>query len=99
MPLLPVIFFGIFFSVIAVLYISGRKTLETVKFNGKIEKIIYDEKNIPTVTVNGILYNLTPLRKEFKDRVRVGDIIKKESGKSTYVIIQQGTNEEIKFNF
>ena len=97
--LFPIIFFGIFFATTAVLFFNGRRELEDVGFNGKIEKLVYDEKNIATVTVKGISYHLTPLRKEFKAQVRIGDVIKKAKGASTYTILKENSSEIIKFDF
>ncbi|MCX2432340.1 hypothetical protein [Pedobacter sp. GR22-10] len=94
-----IVFFGLFFGITAVMYFNGRKELESINFSGIIEKLSYDEKNIPDVTVKGITYNLTPLRKEFKEKVRVGDLIEKKKGISVYKVTKQQTGEIINFAF
>jgi|GEM_PF-1381744 len=90
---------GIFFSASLFLAYKGRSNLVSTAFEGKIDSISYDEKMIPTVFVKGIRYHLTPLRKEFVQKVRVGDFIEKKSDQACYIITKQKTEEIINFEF
>lgn len=96
---LVVLFFALFLGGSLILFYNGKKTLLKSSFGGKIEKITYDEKNIADVTINNVEYNLTPLRKEFKQEVMVGDSLVKIKNQSYYKVIKQGTGREIKFDF
>jgi hypothetical protein len=98
-PRFAIPFFMTFFSVTAVMYVKGRRNLDNTAFSGKIQKISYDEKSIPDITINNVIYNLTPLRKEFKEKVRVGDKIEKKKGISVYTVTNHETGKVINFEF
>lgn len=68
-------------------------------FSGKIEKMTFDIKNIPTLTINGVEYYLTTVGNGFKQEVMVGDFLVKIKNQSYYKVIKQGTGREIKFDF
>ncbi len=73
------IVFILFFIFIFYGYYKGRAQRKSYHFSGIIEKITYDVKMIPYLTVHGKSYYLSPLR-DFGKKVKVGDSVIKLSG-------------------
>ena len=72
-----------FVAFIAYMFYSDKKGKEielNYKFNGVAEKVIYDEKSVPIVTINGQLYNLGAPTWNFNHLISKGDSLEKDSG-------------------
>ncbi len=76
-------------------FLEKRRVLNE-QFKGKIEKILYYEKNEVSVKVNGQYFFLGSVRQEFFDKVRINDTIIKNKGNLYYVIITQN-GKSLKF--
>jgi hypothetical protein len=63
-------------------YSKNRSIKKSYRYNitGRIESIDYDEKKIPTVTVNGEMFYLNTFGIRRKNGLWIGDSIYKKSG-------------------
>lgn len=88
-----VICFLLFLLVIIILFFKGQAKQRNYKFNGIIESITFDVKQIPTIVISNEKYYLSPLR-SFKENVQVGDSAIKKSGTMEFIIIKK-TNGKV----
>jgi len=97
--IIMIIFAVIFFGVNFLLYFKYQDVLTEMAFRGRIDGIVYDEKNIPNITVNKKRYHLITFRKEFKRRVAIGDKIEKKKGARVFTVTKNNSGEVLKFEF
>ena len=83
-----VIVFALFYLSVFFLYQRGKAQKKAFHFSGVIEKIRYDVKMIPYLTVHGETYYLSPLG-DFDKKVKVGDSVIKLSGEFKMKVIKQ----------
>jgi|GEM_PF-3432045 len=70
-------------------YASSERT-KNYSFNGVIQKAVYEKpKQIPTITINGIEYNLFYLNYPDYDTIVAGDIAIKERGTWKFQLIKK----------
>ena len=63
------------------------------EFNGRVQKIWYDQKGIPTIEINGKTYNLFYIIWNFGRKISVGDsVIKIKGNKKIRVIFKESKN-------
>ncbi|NQX41259.1 hypothetical protein SAMN05421820_107204 [Pedobacter steynii] len=90
------------YLIIGSLFFLGFKVLDAIsdkkekkyQLNGLIEKIDYNEKNTPTVVVNGKSYGLSTSWR-FNEKMNVGDSLIKEKESLIYKLIKYKTGEVI----
>lgn len=59
-------------------------------FNGAIEKIQYDDKHVPIITVKGKEYNLAYCSWiNYKDKLAVGDSVRKVKDEKNMTLIKK----------
>ena len=84
--------------VLAYWFLSGReidrKNLNT-DFTGKVERIEYDIKQFPTVTVNDSTYYIGY---DTDNQIDIGDSIIKKKGADFYTLIKHKTHRIIKLS-
>jgi len=91
-----VILFGVFFGSLFWRHAEAVKINLNRQFNGTIENVIYDEKDIPTVTVDGEQYSLG-VGYDFQHKIQQGDSMIKSKGSRVYKLIKKGSGLEISF--
>jgi len=84
----------LFLFTLKVLSIISDIKEKNYQFNGIIEKIDYNEKKTPTVTVNSKSYGLSTSWR-FNERMNVGDSFVKEKDSMIYKLINFKTGEVI----
>jgi hypothetical protein len=84
----------LFFMTAMVLNIISTIKEKNFKFKGVIEKIDYNEKKTPTVTVNDSSYSLSTSCR-FNERMKVGDSLVKEKDSQLYELIKDKTGDVI----
>lgn len=89
----PALCFSLFLLVIIILFFKGNVKQRNYKFNGIIESITFDVKQISTIVISNEKYYLSPL-KGFKENVQVGDSAIKKSGTLEFIIIKK-TNGKV----
>jgi len=77
---------------------NARKVVLNYKFNGVVEKVVYGEKSIPEVTINGVNYYLGSTSWNFNHLIIVGDSLQKDSGNITVKLIKQKTGRVLIFD-
>ena len=83
-----------FFVIVWLLTIRADIIEKGYQFNGIIEKITYNEKKIPEITVNGKAYGLSTSWR-FNEKMSVGDSLIKEKGLLNYKLIKYKTGKVI----
>lgn len=78
----------LFFIVTFFNFLGGKFQRKALHFSGVIEKIRYDKKMIPIVTVNGKSYYLSALG-SFHKEVNVGDSVVKHRGDLKLKIVKR----------
>lgn len=87
----------LFFLALKVLSVISDIKEKNYQFNGVIQKIEYNEKKTPLVTVNGKSYGLST-NWRFNERMNVGDSLVKEKDSVTYRLIKYKTGEVIVYS-
>jgi hypothetical protein len=86
----------LFLLLLKVFSLISDKKERNYQFKGVIEKIDWNEKNTPTVIVNGKSYDLSTNWK-FNERLNVGDSLLKVKDSIKYKLIKNKTGEVIYF--
>jgi hypothetical protein len=74
---------------------QNRKNLN-LDFSGRVERIDYDIKQLPTIALKGGYYYIGA--GYYTDhRIQVGDSMIKRRGTNVYTLIKQGSHKVIKF--
>ena len=91
---------GLVVFIIYTEYSSSKadKAMLKYKFNGIIEKVVYDQKSIPSVTISGITYYLGSTSWNFNHLIVKGDSIVKDSNNITVKLIKHGTGRVLIFD-
>ena len=91
------VFFGILFMVfLSIMNTRSFKRNLFFEFDGTVEKVIYDAKGIPEVTVKGKTYYISA-EYNFDYKIQKGDRLKKKRGSNIYTLTKQKTGEVIDF--
>jgi hypothetical protein len=92
-------FLAVFFGFFAYKYLSWRFNFLASEYNGTIEKIWYDSRITPYITVDGTEYQLKYDR-TFQKSVEVGDVALKSSGDATVFINKKnGSKTVLQYKF
>lgn len=94
------VFFTLLFLLAGYIFIStnlNRQKNLSYHFDGLVQKVDYDTKMVPTVTVDGKTYILSA-GYNFNQKIERGDRLKKSNGSTIYILIKSNTWEVIKFN-
>jgi hypothetical protein len=75
-----------------------EKMVLRYKFNGIAEKVVYDGKNIPSVTIKGATYYLGSGYWNFNHLISKGDSLKKDSGDIAIKLIKHGNGRVLIFD-
>jgi hypothetical protein len=86
--------------VIHIIYSSSvaRKIVLKYSFSGIVEKVVYDKKSIPNVTIDGKTYYLGSTSWNFNYLIAKGDSLKKDSGNITVKLIKHKNGKVIIFD-
>ena len=81
----------------AIRYFQTYKKVETKNwvFKGPVQKVYYDIKGFPTITVNGNNYNLFFAIWHFKTKIYIGDTVIKYKGSRRIYLIRHGTADTL----
>jgi hypothetical protein len=58
-------------------------------FSGVIQKMTFDEKHIPEVTIKGVKYYLSAYDSDIRDIIQVNDSLVKEVGSLNYLLYRK----------
>jgi hypothetical protein len=78
--------------------IRATRLVSSYHFNGVVDKVEYDGKSIPTVTVNGKDYYLGSTNWNFNHLISRGDSIEKDSGILMVKLIKQKSGRVLVFD-
>jgi hypothetical protein len=80
-------------------HITVEKKNLKYKFNGVIEKVSYDDKGDPSITIKGKIYDLTSNSWNFNHLICKGDSLKKDSGKLAIKLVKHKNGKVIIFDW
>ena len=88
-PIYPIIIFLTFYALISSWAAICLELSKNLTFSGVIEKAYYEKpKQIPTITIKGIEYNLGYLNYRDYDTIVAGDMAIKEKGTFEFRLIK-----------
>ena len=83
-----VVYFGISFF----LLFTARNIELDYEINGRVDKIVYGDKEIPTILVGGKSFVVTFPNEYFKLNISVGDSLVKYKNSRIYIMIKKNSN-------
>jgi hypothetical protein len=78
----------IFITYFSYTSVTAEKAYHRYTFNGIVDKVTYDEKSIPSVTIKGKTYYLGSSYWNFNHLISEGDSIKKDSGDTIVKLVK-----------
>jgi len=76
---------------------KARNSYINYEFNGIVESVSYDDKNIPSATVDGQTYYLGATNWNFNRLIEAGDSLHKQKGNIVIELIKQKTGKILTF--
>jgi hypothetical protein len=79
-------------------HMAAEKVILKFRFKGIVEKVEYDGKSVPSVTINGKIYYLGSTSWGFNHLISKGDSLLKDSGNMTVKLIKNKNGKVIIFD-